>query len=359
MKPGSTLLVEMGNRLSMDRSPAPRFDHLRRMTGQSGLWEHARYTTPRTEHGYCTDDNARALIVISRQPDPSSDLLELARTYLQFLEDAALAPGGFHNRRRADGSWADTIGSDDSQGRSIWSLGSVARLGHEAWMRRTAFELFEEQQRFVSESPRANAFAVLGAVEVLVVAPGHLPARRALARWAGHLRVLDDPVWPWPEPRLAYDNARIPEALMAAGSTLGDRGLVESGLRLLEWLVATETNEDHFSFTPGGGWALGERRPGFDQQPVEAAAMADACSRAWLLTGDGRWRDRVLRAARWFVGANDTETVLYDSRTGGCSDGLTPSGANQNQGAESTLAALSTLQQATGHLIRQRRPFSR
>ena len=133
---------------------------------------------------------------------------------------------------------------------------------------------------------------------------------------------------------------------MAAGEALGDGDLVEVGIRLLDWLVSIETLNGRFSFTPVGGWAPGERRPGFDQQPVEVAAMADACWRAWSLTGDGRWRDRVLDAARWLVGVNDRSAVLYDSRTGGCRDGLTPTGSNLNQGAESTLAALSTLQRA-------------
>ncbi len=316
------------------------------MTSRLGIWEHARYTTPRTSHGFCTDDNARALIVICRQPDPSPDLLEMGRTYMAFVEEAALSGGGFHNRRSADGSWTDRIGSDDSQGRAIWSLGSAIGSAPEAEMRDAALELFERQLGFASPSPRANAFAVLGAAEVLVAGLGSLEAGEALSRWVSHLRRLDDPAWPWPETRLAYDNARIPEALMAAGEALGDDGLVETGIRLLDWLISVETRHGHFSFTPVGGWAAGERRPGFDQQPVEAAAMADACHRAWSITGDDRWSDRVSGAARWLVGANDRAAVLYDSRTGGCRDGLTATGTNLNQGAESTLAALSTLQRA-------------
>ncbi len=156
----------------------------------------------------------------------------------------------------------------------------------------------------------------------------------------------DDALWPWPEDRLAYDNARIPEALLAAGALLPNDGLFAAGLRLLEWLVTMETHDGHFSFTPVGGWAPGEPRPGFDQQPVEAAAMADACGRAWSLTGDRRWKDGVEAVARWLVGANDTGAVLYDPQTGGCGDGLGPDYTNLNQGAESTLAALSVLQQA-------------
>lgn len=316
------------------------------MTDHVGLWEHARYTTPRPEHGYCTDDNARALIVVCREQDPSGALGGIGRIYFSFVADAALPQGGFHNRRGADESWGDEIGSDDSQGRAIWSLGSAARLGPEAWMRRAALELFDRQEDFASRSPRANAFAVLGASEVLIIDPEHVGARKSLTRWAGHLHVSDDPAWPWPEPRLAYDNARIPEALMAAGTALGYDHLVEAGLRLLDWLVTVETRDDHYSFTPVGGWAPGEPRPGYDQQPVEMAAMADACSRAWLLTGDDKWREGVLRAARWLKEGNDGKVVLYDLETGGCCDGLTTSGPNLNQGAESTLAAISTLQQA-------------
>jgi hypothetical protein len=343
----SSRLVEAGpGRSPADPLPTPCFDHLLRMTDRRGLWEHALYTTPRTEHGYCTDDNARALIAISRVPDPSPDLVELAEIYLLFLRQAQLSNGGFHNRRSSDGSWLDTAGSDDSQGRALWALGSVARCGPAPWMREAGLDLFDKQQEFHSLSPRANAFAVLGASEVLLSNPDHSPARHILEQCVGHLLVRDDVLWPWPEERLAYDNARIPEALLAAGSLLPNDGLLDAGLRLLEWLVATETHDAHFSFIPVGGWAPGEPRPGFDQQPVEAAAMADACSRAWILTGDGRWKDRVERAARWFVGDNDGGAVLYDAETGGCGDGLTPEGMNLNQGAESTLAALAALQQA-------------
>jgi hypothetical protein len=316
------------------------------MTDHQGLWEHARYTTPRTEHGYCTDDNARALIVISRIPDPSPDLIELAGVYLAFLQEAQLPNGGFRNRRSSDGSWSDAVGSDDSQGRALWALGSVAGHGPAPEMRQAGLDMFDRQRSFYSSSPRANAFAVLGASEVLRAVPDHRTARHILRQCVGHLVVRDDARWPWPEERLAYDNARIPDALMAAGSLLLDDRLVEDGLRLLEWLVAVETRDNRFSFTPVGGWAQGENRPGFDQQPVEAAAMADACSRAWTITGDGRWRERIERAALWFAGANDAGAALYDPQTGGCGDGLGPDYTNLNQGAESTLAALAVLQTA-------------
>jgi len=334
-------------RVLTDRLPRPRFDHLRRMTNGHGVWEHARYTTPRTAHGYCTDDNARALIVISRQPEPSPGLIPMAQVYLAFLEQAYLPDGGFHNRRKRDGTWQDEVGSDDSQGRALWALGSAANRGPTSAIRQAGLEWFVRSSEFDSPSPRSNAYAVLGAAEMVRAAPTHDAGWKTLERCAGRIPVLANGAGsPWPEKRLAYDNARIPEALLAAGAAIGDQFLLETGLRLLEWLVTNEVRAGHFSFTPVGGWAPGEPRPGFDQQPIEAAAMADACSRAFSLTADERWSDLVELAARSCLGHNDGAAVLYDAETGGCRDGLTPEGANLNQGAESTLSALATLQQA-------------
>jgi hypothetical protein len=316
------------------------------MTDDVGLWEHALYDVPRIDHGYCTDDNARALVIVSRQPDPTPDLVDLATVYLRFVEDAAMPHGVFRNRRRPDGTWADGGGSDDSRGRALWGLGTAAHLAPESRMQSEALELFVQQTEFDSSSPRAIAFALLGAADVEIAAPGLQETRRAMRRWSIRLTRSEEDSWPWPERRLAYDNARIPEGLLAAGVSLGDDRLVESGLRLLGWLVGVESREGHFSYAPVGGWAPGEPRPGFDQQPVETAAMADACSRAWSITGDEVWRDRTMMAARWLMGENDGERALYDVASGGCCDGLTRTGVNLNQGAESTVSALIALQQA-------------
>jgi len=224
-------------------------------------------------------------------------------------------------------------------------MGPASRLGPEEWIREAALELFDDQD-FASDSPRANAYAVLGAAEVLAANPNHLRAQESITSWVRHLRVDGNPAWPWPESRLAYDNARIPGALIAAGTCLGDQVMVSNGIRLLDWLVSLETRDGHFSFAPASGWVPGEPRPGFDQQPLEATAFADACIRAWEVSGDDVWIGLVLAAARWLMGDNDVGAVLYDAETGGGFDGLTPTGVNLNQGAESTLAALSTLQTA-------------
>jgi len=315
------------------------------MTDRLGLWEHAEMSTPRREHGFCTDDNARALIVVSRDGSPFGGMTDLAATYLGFVLDSRNTTGGFHNRRAADGAWLDEVGSDDSQGRAWWALGTAARLAPLAWMRRAAGEAFDGCGSFESPHLRANAYATLGATEMIQANPGHAAARELLSRTSGVLATAVRERIPWPEPRLTYANARLPDALLAAGTVLRDGHLMAIGIRLLEWLVDAETDDGVFSFTASTGWELGEpRRPRFDQQPIEAWAMADACHRAWSSTGDDIWRVRLLAASQWFMGRNDTGMVLYDESTGGTYDGLMESAINENQGAESTLSGLASLQ---------------
>lgn len=326
--------------------PTPRFDHLRLLSHRFGLWEHARFSTARVEHGFCTDDNARALVVVSRQAALSGGLGDLAATYLRFVLEARTRSGAFHNRRAADGAWQDHVGSDDSQGRAWWGLGTAAHSAPTEGMRRAGSEAFATCTTFDSKYLRANAYAALGAVEMLTADPAHAIAREFLERTSGVIADAARGTIPWPEERITYDNARLPDALMAAGTALGDRRMVAIGIRLLEWLITVETIGNHFSFTPTDGWSIGEPRPGFDQQPVEAWAVADACHRAWVITDNALWRVRALRAARWLLGLNDTGMSLYDPDTGATFDGLQRESVNENRGGESTLAGIATLQVA-------------
>lgn len=320
-----------------------------RLSDATGIFEHANGAVPRRDHGYCTDDVARALVVVLREASPSSELHALEEVYLTFLLRAQLPDGRFHNRlSAAPGSrWLDDVGSDDAIGRALWALGVAALLGRSTRHRHEALACFERGAGFRSRSPRANAAAVLGAVEVLRHEPKHTSAQLLLERSAKRLgTVASSARWPWPESRLAYENARLPEARIAAGVALRDSTLFVEGLRLLDWLVDVESCGGVFSFTGQHGWALGEPRPGFDQQPVEAGAMADACARAFALTGEERWAKACVRAAEWFLGDNDSGILLFDAQTGGCADGLEPFGRNENQGAESTIAMLGAFQHA-------------
>jgi hypothetical protein len=283
---------------------------------------------------------------LSRDTTRSEELDLLADRYLRFVLDARIEGGGFHNRRHADGSWLDDVGSDDSQGRAWWGLGVAARHGRTPDIREAAMAAFDDCPGVTADHLRPNAFAILGAVEVLALAPHHVAARALLRRSTDRLITAAATRIPWVEPRLTYDNARLPEAFLAAGATLDDPALVRTGLRLLSWLVEAETVDDHFSFTPAGGWAPGEPRPAFDQQPVEAVAMAEACHRAW--------RSRATRSGATALsprrgGSSGTTTWARPSTmsgSGGTCDGLMVDGVNENQGAESTLAGLGALQVA-------------
>ena len=327
---------------------APRFAHLLALTDETGLFEHARFSRPRPEHGYCVDDVARGLVVLCRESVATGRLAQVAWAWLDFVRAAQTDDGRVVNRRDVQGRWHGTAGVEDCWGRALWGLGTAASRGRDPELAHRALTGFEISARLRSPWPRAMAYAGLGAAEVMRVDSGHAGARALLADAATAVAGVtgEYPSWPWPQPRLSYGNAVVPDVLLAAGDCLGDPQLIEHGLHLLSWLLDVETVQNHLSVTPVLGWAPGEPRPGFDQQPIEVAALADACARAFELTGDPRWSRAVDLACAWFFGANDAGAVLADERTGGCCDGLERDGRNENRGAESTLAYLSTRQHA-------------
>jgi hypothetical protein len=334
--------------------PVVSFEHLYRLSDDTGVFEHAKLTEPRVEHGYCLDDVARGLIVAVREPEPPDELVALAQTYLRFIIAAQTPDGRFHNRRRPDLGWGDEASVEDCWGRALWGLGTAVALAPE--LAAQSIAAFDGSVRRRSPWPRSMAFAAMGAAEVLLVQPDHAGARALLADAATLIGPCPaDNGWRWPEPRLHYANAILPETLIAAGALLHDPRTLSDGLAMLGWLLEVETQGNHLSVTPVGGWSADEPRPAFDQQPIEVAALADACARAFRVTGELRWRDAVQRSAAWFLGENDAQIPLYDPVSCGGCDGLEADGRNANQGAESTLALISTLQQANRMLARRGR----
>jgi hypothetical protein len=326
---------------------ASSFDHLASMSDGIGTFEHADLVEPRRSEGYCTDDMARLLVVVVREPQPTPTAVALGRLAFRFLADAQGVSGRVRNRRREGGRWLDRRGVEDCWGRSVWAFGSAARHAPEDWMCQSAMSYFDRGAQQRSLSPRSMTFAALGAAEVLAVVPRHDAARRLLADTVtaiGPLGAADS--WPWPEPRLTYANAAVAEALIAAGELLERPSVLADGLSLLRWLLDRETIDGHYSPIGVGGAGPDDRSPAFDQQPIEVAAMADACTTALRSTGNDEWRGGVERAAAWFGGANDAGAVMWDAQTGGCYDGLEPNGVNQNQGTESALALIATMQRA-------------
>ncbi|GAA0555297.1 glycosyl transferase [Paractinoplanes ferrugineus] len=333
--------------IQLTDAPPPNWNHLARLSDDTGLLEHARNAIPRREHGYCVDDVGRGLLIASREPRPTAQVVGLAERYLAFLTHAQGPDGAFHNRMSFDRRWTDEPGTGDCWGRALWGLGTAAARSTVPWIRREAAVAFGSGARQRSPWPRAMAYAGLGAAEVLRSDPHDDVAAELLADAAAAVGVPGPSLaWVWPTDSLTYANPTMAEVVIAAGDLLGDEPLLRSGLRMLAWLCREQDNTGHLSVCPVGGWQAGVPKHRFDQQPIEAAAVADACSTALSTTGDDRWTEPLFRSIAWFLGDNDIQTVMYDPLTGGCYDGLTADGPNVNQGAESTLALVSTLQHA-------------
>lgn len=327
-------------------SPSPNYAHLVALSDRNGVFEHALLHEPRREHGYCVDDVARALVVVVREPVQTPELSRLGATYLRFLESAFDADGLAHNRMNADGDWTDEPSMGDWWGRGVWALGVAATQAGDAFTRTRAMRAFRSAAKQRPSHLRTRAFAALGAAPVLALDPAESGARRILSDLIDAVQVSQSARWPWPEESLTYANAAVPEALIAAGDALGDARAVDRGTALLRFLVAVETADERLSVTGSGGRRRGQASPLYDQQAIEVAAIADACARAHAVTGDSAWVEPIALAWAWFTGRNDSATPMFDPLTGAGFDGLERDGRNDNCGAESTLAALSTAQHA-------------
>ncbi len=324
----------------------PSFRAVRAMCDGTGMFQHAIGIIPDRRHGYCLDDNVRALMLVNQADglDPD-ERHSLAVTYAAFIQDAWNPDKqGYRNFMRFDRTWCEDLGSEDSNGRTIWALGRTAQDTADEDIRAWAVQLYDRTLPAIatSESPRTVAFVMLGAAAMLRARP-HAELAEVLEKGANFLeRLLGGarrPDWAWFEAVLGYDNPRLPQALIEAGETLGRPDWTAIGIETLAWIAERQTaTEGHFR--PIGSETFGRdygQLP-FDQQPLEAHAAIDASLSAWRATGDAYWQDHGTAAWRWFFGANDRGAVLADLATGRCRDGVTPRGANQNCGAESILA---------------------
>ncbi|MFN6354198.1 MAG: glycosyltransferase family 4 protein [Cyanobacteriota bacterium] len=349
LRPAATLAVE-GAEL-----PLWRFEHLEAMADSTGVFQHAVHCVPDFNHGYCTDDNARALLFTAQLEhlgEPLNGLRKLQSAAAAFLHYAFVAETGrFRNCMGFDRRWLESVGSEDSHGRALWALGAIVGRTEQTNLRNWAARLFEQALPVLEgfTSTRAWAFAVLGLHEYLRVLHGDLLAdrwrldlsERLLAAFATH--ATSD--WPWLEPIVSYDNARLPQALILSGRWLQRHDMLTVGLQSLSWLQqAQSASVGHFRpIGSDGFWLQGSLPPTHDQQPLEATASVAACIEAFHATGDEHWRQEAIRSFEWFLGRNDLHQPLYDASNGGCFDGLQPTGVNRNQGAESTLSFLMAL----------------
>jgi glycosyltransferase involved in cell wall biosynthesis len=340
--------------------PELSLDHVERLTDSVGIFQHAVYAMPNYTEGYCTDDNARALLLMvlmeSLAPHMPSRR-QLATKYAAFLHYAFdRQTRRFHNFMGFDRRWLDEPGSDDCLGRCLWVLGvCLGRSKHRSFQQWAAGLFLEALPAIeASTSPRTWAFGLIGVQEYLEQLGGDRMVGAVSDRLTRKLIDLharqSEEDWPWFEPVLSYDNAKLPHALIASGRRGGaeSESALELGLGTLRWLVAEQTRDGRFAPIGSNGFhRRGGKRARFDQQPIEAQSTVSACLEAFEATQDPFWQKEARRAFDWFLGRNDLDQPLYNVASGGCYDGLHFDRINLNQGAESTLAFLLALAEMT------------
>lgn len=332
--------------------PAISFDHFYGLCDDTGIFQHAIHDVPDRLHGYCIDDCARALIVLyGIDPlDRSREDQRLIAVMCAFIQHGWNRDNArFRNFMHFNRNWLEDYGSQDSHGRTLWALGVALGTDSGSLRDRWAATLFADAMRDVAAftSPRAWAFALLGLAGYCAARPDDAAAAALRLDLLGRLQALLDVVatdaWCWFEESLAYDNARLPQAMIVTGMALGNSRSVGAGLRSLGWLLRTQSApQGHFRPIGSAGFALTRRAlplP-FDQQPVEVAATVAACLAAHRADGDRRWQGEALRAHDWLFGRNDLGQPLVDPTRGTCCDGLHPDRVNLNCGAESVISAL-------------------
>jgi glycosyltransferase involved in cell wall biosynthesis len=338
------------------RLPQLSLKHLRSMTDDTGILQHAKYTIPSRAHGYCVDDNARALIVTTSAYDLNridTSVADLSDIYLSFLDDAFDPRSNrFRNFMSYERQWLEEIGSEDSHGRALWALGVAVGSGHIDGQIAHATELFKNALPALETfgDSRAIAFPILGIQAYLRRHGDDQPVREILQslgdRLSSRFTQYATRTWNWHEDLVAYDNARLPQALMACGRVTQNDDMISLGIDVLTWLRNIQIDRSAGWFSPIGndGWfQKSGTKAQYDQQPLEAAAMIGACIEAYECTQDDEWIQLATTCFNWYLGKNDQQLKLYDHASGGCRDGLQLDGANENQGAESTLSYVLSL----------------
>ena len=325
--------------------PAPTLAHLKRLTDDNGIVEHALLSEPRENASYCTDDAGRLLGLVSHM-DQYRHSEALALSAIGFLERAYRGDATFRLRCDARGRWSAEV-SDDATGRALLGLAHAATYATWPAVQRRSFELFTRAAGFRSDYVRAAAYATLAATVLLQSTPDHRGAQRLIEESPDFILTPSDqdPAWPWIEGRLTYANALLPLAALACAETRQDPVAGANALSVLRWLCDKEMFEDHFSFTPVGGRGPNDNAPQFDQQPIEAWAMTEACSFAYEYSGEPSWLEFARRAGSWFLSNNDIGVAVFDPLSGGGYDGLEAAGVNLNEGAESTLSFVATMRE--------------
>jgi glycosyltransferase involved in cell wall biosynthesis len=338
----------MAKTISTIEVPEPSLAHLKKLTDDTGLYQHATFTTPNRKYGYCTDDNARAVIAMTKYyaqyPEPGA--LDLFDIYLSFILHSQNNDGSVRNFMNFDRSWLKNEPVSDALGRVLWAFGTVMAKPPSPSYLSIIKDCFDISVEYVEKQyPRGMAYSIFGMSDYLKQFPGASDIKRQLAIAADGLIAQYEenslPDWQWFEDALTYDNAVLPQALFVAGLIFDDKKYIEAAEKTCDFLLANTFNGEHFSFVGCKGWyERGKKKAAFDQQPIEAASTVMMLRPAYDATQNSKYLALQRKAFDWFLGENDLHIPLYDFRTKGCCDALIPGGVNSNQGAESTLSFL-------------------
>ena len=333
--------------------PEPSLAHLKKMTDETGLLQHAKFTIPDRKHGYTTDDNARAVIAMTKYyaQYPEPQVIQLLDVYLSFIMHAQNKDGTVKNFMNYDRTWQINEPESGCLGRLLWAYGTVMANPPKNTYLSIIKDLFDRSVKHVHELyPRGMAYSILGMVEYLRQFPGASDIKREMELAADGLAAQyeenSDSVWQWLEDALTYDNAILPHALFVAGMAFDNQRYLETAEKTCEFLLDNTYDEKHkhFSFIGCNGWYERDKvKAQFDQQPIEAVSKVMMLRAAYDATANSKYLKLQRKAFDWFLGKNDLHTPLYDFKTKGCYDVLMSGGVNANQGAESMLSFLLSL----------------
>jgi glycosyltransferase involved in cell wall biosynthesis len=331
--------------------PEPSLDHLKKLTDDTGLYQHAKFMIPNREFGYCTDDNARAVIAMIKYYTQYSEpqALKLLDIYLSFLMHSQDNSGLVRNFMNFDRTWMENEPLNDAFGRLLWALGTVMANPPTPAYLSIAKDCFDQSVEHVQKQlPRGMAYSILGMCDYLKQFPGASDIKRQLELTADGLITQYEensyPDWKWFEDALTYDNAVLPHAMFVAGLTSDNKKYLEIAKKTCAFLLENTFNGEFFSFIGCKDWyERGGKKTTFDQQPIEAASTVMMLRAAYDATQNEKFLKLQRKAFDWFLGQNELHIPLYDFRTKGCYDGLLRDGVNTNQGAESTLSFMLSL----------------
>lgn len=329
--------------------PPIKLDHLKTLTDDTGVLQHAKYSTPKRSEGYTTDDNARALIVCIRHHrlHCNHETEKLIDVYLSFLLHMQRLDGKLHNLLSYARRFQDNVGSEDCMGRALWACGYTMNSNLSEEKKRLSKEIFDQGFKWVSnfKSLRSIAYTILGLQHYQKAFPRDknlgLNTRTLADQLCEIYQRTSSPDWQWFEPYLTYANARLPQALFEAYITTKDITYLKIGEDTLNFLIKKQIIED--KLLPIGNKTKHIKHAEkalYDQQPLEAECMVQAATTAFRATRKEKYRKAAHIAFHWFLGKNSQNLEVYNPKTGGCYDGITPQGVNLNQGAESTICYL-------------------